>query len=75
MTTNRRKMSRVYIGAPWPRGTGSQKNEKNARAKQSKAARPEDDRRPFVLPLVVRPDGRWGYKFGKMRKMMKKGRL
>jgi len=65
----------TYIGAPWPRGIGSQKSDKNARTKQSKAPATTDDRRPFILPLVVKPDGRWGYKFGKMRKALKKGRV
>ena len=74
MTTARRKMKRTYIGAPWPRGIGSQKNTKMERTKQSKAVA-EDSKRPRLLPLVLKPNGRWSYKFGKMRKALKKGRL
>ena len=75
MASATRRRNHRYVGAPWPRGTGSQKAGKMERTKQSKAPPAEGDRRPFVLPLVVRPDGRWGYKFGRMRKALKKGRL
>ncbi len=75
MTTVKRRSNRKYIGAPWARGSGSQKSTKMERTKSSKAATEESAKRLFALPLVVKPDGRWGYKFGKMRKAPKRGRL
>ena len=74
MTSAKRRLRHTYIGAPWPRGTGSTKSTKNERTKKSKAPT-ATDRRPFVLPLVVKLDGRWGYKFGRLRLTKKKGRL
>ncbi len=68
MTSAKRRLNRTYIGSPWPRGVGSQKRTKMERTKSSKAATEESAKRPFVLPLVVKPNGRWGYRFGKMRK-------
>ena len=67
MASETRRRNHHYVGAPWKRGTGSQKADKNARTKQSKATKAH---RSFILPLVIKPDGRWGYKFGKMRKIM-----
>ncbi len=63
MTTNRRKSSRVYIGAPWPRGMSSLSTTKQERTKKPKG---EAERVTLVLPLVVKPDGTWAYKFGSM---------
>ena len=65
MTTNRRKSNRHYIGAPWPRGGGSKKGGKAERTKQS---REKPERVTLILPLVVKPDGTWAYKFGSMRR-------
>jgi len=75
VTSAARKSRHHYIGAPWPRGSGSQKSTKMERTKQSKADVGDDSRRSWVLPLVIKPSGAWGYKFGKMRKALKKGRL
>ena len=63
MTTARRRANRTYIGAPWPRGGGSKKGGKMERTKQS---REEPERVTLILPLVVKPDGTWAYKFGRM---------
>ncbi len=73
MTTARRKAKRRYIGAPWPRGGASQKDTKMERTKQSK---PKSDNvgfsgRHFVLPLVIKANGRWAYKHGKLTKQFK----
>lgn len=76
MTTVRRKAKRRYIGAPWPRGTGSQKVTKMERTKSSKprSKNIEAEGRHFILPLVIKPGGRWAYKHGKLARQLKKAR-
>ncbi len=76
MTTVRRKAKRRYIGAPWPRGGASAKSTKMERTKQSK---PKSDSTGFggrhhVLPLVIKANGRWAYKHGKLAKQLKRAR-
>lgn len=74
MTTNKRKSSRRYIGAPWPRGGASQKATKMERTKKSK---PKEGNTGFggrhhTLPLVIKANGRWAYKHGKLAKQLKR---
>jgi hypothetical protein len=74
MASAARRRRRTYHGAPWPRsGASSLSTSKMERTKQSKTD--GKDTRAFVLPLVVKPDGRWGYKFGRMRPAPNKGHL
>lgn len=54
-----------YTGGP--KNTDASKAE---RTKQSKVRDP-DARRPLRLPLVVKPSGQWGYRFGKFRKNLR----
>lgn len=73
MTTARRKAKRRYIGAPWPRGTGLQKNIKMERTKLSKPkSESAGTGRHLTLPLVIKPNGRWAYKHGKLARQFKK---
>ena len=68
MASATRRRKHHYVGAPWSRSTGSQKSTKMERTKGSKEVGVS---RSFVLPLVVKSNGRWGYKFGKMRKRLR----
>ena len=72
MTTVKRKAKRRYIGAPWPRSHSGLSTTKQERTKQSKPAHINESKRHFVLPLVTKPNGRWGYKHGKLAKQLKK---
>lgn len=63
MTSAKRRLRRTYIGAPWTRGMSSLSTTKQERTKKSKD---ETERVTLVLPLVVKPDGTWAYKFGSM---------
>ncbi len=74
MASATRRRNHHYVGAPWKRGGASLLNTtKQERTKQSKTGQKE--RRNFILPLVVKLDGRWGYKFGRLRLARKTGRL
>lgn len=74
MASATRRRRHRYLGAPWPRGSGSQKSTKMERTKRSKIIT-EDSKRSWILPLMLKPNGRWSYRFGKMRQAIKKGRL
>jgi len=63
MTSAKRRLRRTYIGAPWPRGMSSLNTTKQERTKK---AREKTERVSLVLPLVVKPNGTWALKFGKM---------
>ncbi len=71
MASAKRRARHRYIGAPWPRGTGAQKDTKMERTKQSKAPVVSSGRH-FTLPLVIKPNGRWAYKHGKLAKQLKR---
>ena len=66
MTSAARQRRRTYIGAPWSRGTGTQ----SGKMERTKKAKPKVNRQRHVLPLVIKPDGSWAYKFGKMKKLV-----
>ena len=75
MTTVRRKAKRRYIGAPWSRGSGSQKNTKMERTKLSKPkSESAGTGRHLTLPLVIKSNGRWAYKHGKLANQLKRAR-
>ncbi len=56
-----------YYGGPLPSIT------KAERAKQSKIVDPRG-KRHFVLPLMIRSDGRWSYRHGKLARQLKRAR-
>lgn len=75
MTTNKRKSNRRYIGAPWPRSQSGLSTTKQERTKQSKPKSKEGTGfggRRFVLPLLLKPNGIWSYRHGKLAKQLKK---
>ncbi len=43
--------------------------------KRGSAVTGDLSRGTFLLPLRVKPNGQWGYKFGSMRRALKSGRL
>lgn len=66
MASATRRRNHTYLGAPWKRGGGSRSDTKMERTKQSKVVA-VGSKRPFILPLVVKPDGHWSYKFSRLR--------
>ena len=63
MASASRRRRHTYIGAPWPRSMSSLNTTKQERTKKAKV---KTERVNLILPLVVKPDGTWAYKFGSM---------
>ena len=76
MASATRRRNHRYIGAPWPHGGVSQKSTKMERTKQSKPKMESTGfgGRHHVLPLVIKPNGRWAYKHGKLARQLKRAR-